>query len=570
MLRAVRERILKAAIATALLALALAPLPAAADELVVGVVRDQDGAVVAGAPVTALDARGGALGRDRTAADGTFAIAAAQRPAALLIAPADAESLRLPLAVGEQPVAAIVRRHRAADAVPSVADVAALPAGSLAALADAVPYRIASPNAISERYLARGQGVVLIEGVPFYRRSDGADATGLLPAHAAGALTVRDPLEAPWYGDRAGGGVLDAGLFDRLDGARATDRDAALAPRAGSRALGFAAGDWEPDGRRELVAARATARVADADAAFLALAGTAPAARYAALAAELRRATQRVDLRARLDLSGDDGGLGAEDAAGRVDGLTLDAAGRGPGALALRARWRDEHGTIAGQADDHRDAALVLGTSRGSVVRLRAALALAYGRESGYEAPGSSATALLPSLGLEAPLGARWSARAGATASTLGTPGMALARASLVQAALAYADHRRLRAELLAYAERDAAPTARTRGLAASLGWELAPRLSLRAWAVRDGDQLDVTAAAYPGGPAYGQTQASTLRRELTWLTWDGPVRLDLLVRAGALEGGLRVPLGARSTLVLGSARTANGNRTFTAGLSGR
>ncbi len=546
----------------------LVPAPAGADELVVGVVRDQDGAVVSGAPVTALDARGRALGSDRSAADGSFAIAAARRPAALLVAPADAEPLRMGLTAEARPVVAIVRRHRAADAVPTAADVAALPAGALADLAAVVPYRIAFPSAVSDRYLARGSGVVLIEGVPFYRRSDGADATGLLPAHAAGALAVTDPLEAPWYGDRAGGGVLDAQLFDRLDDARLGDRDASL--RLGDPDQAFAAEDWEPDGRRALVAARAAARIGGASAAFLALAGDAPAAHYAALAADLGAATPRVDLRARLDLSRDDGGLGASDAAGAVEGLTLDAAGRGDDALALRLRWRDERGTIAGRADDHRDGALVLGTTRGGAVRVQAAVALAYGREAGYDVPAASAVALLPALSLEAPLGARWTARAGTAGSTLGTPGTALARASLAQAGLAYADHHRLRAELLAYAERDADPSALTRGLAASLGWEVAPRLSLRSWAVRDGDALDATAAAYPGGPAFSQTQTRGLRRDLVWLTWDGAARLDLLVRAGALEGGLRAPLGPRCTLGLGSARAANGVRSFTLSLSAR
>ena len=92
-----------------------------------------------------------------------------------------------------------------------------------------LPYRVAFPTTISDRWLARGRGVTTVEGLPFYRRGDGGDATSLLPAHAFGALGVRDALQAPWYGDRAGGGVVDARLFDRADAVRATNRDAALA-----------------------------------------------------------------------------------------------------------------------------------------------------------------------------------------------------------------------------------------------------------------------------------------------------------------------------------------------------
>ena len=79
-LRHGREGFLKVALAAALDA---AALPAQADELLVGVLRDQDGTVVAGANVTAVDANGGVLSRDRSAADGTFALAAPSRPAAV-------------------------------------------------------------------------------------------------------------------------------------------------------------------------------------------------------------------------------------------------------------------------------------------------------------------------------------------------------------------------------------------------------------------------------------------------------------------------------------------------------
>ena len=73
-----REGFLKIGLLAALFA---CPFPAQADELVVGALRDQDGSVVAGAAVVALDAGGSVLARDRSAADGTFALTAPSRPA---------------------------------------------------------------------------------------------------------------------------------------------------------------------------------------------------------------------------------------------------------------------------------------------------------------------------------------------------------------------------------------------------------------------------------------------------------------------------------------------------------
>ncbi|HYZ17725.1 MAG TPA: carboxypeptidase-like regulatory domain-containing protein, partial [Candidatus Acidoferrum sp.] len=169
--------------------------PAAADELLVGAVRDQDGSVVAGARVTALDSTGKTLASDRTAADGTFAIATGSLAATLVVAPDDADVLRLTVSDPTRPFAAIVQRHRAADLQPDAADLAALPNGSLIGLATVTPYRTASKQTLSDLGLSLGEGVVSIEGLPFYRRSDGADASTLLPSHATGALALQSPLD---------------------------------------------------------------------------------------------------------------------------------------------------------------------------------------------------------------------------------------------------------------------------------------------------------------------------------------------------------------------------------------
>ncbi|MEA2690037.1 MAG: hypothetical protein QOD51_2644 [Candidatus Eremiobacteraeota bacterium] len=212
----------------------------------------------------------------------------------------------------------------------------------------------------------------------------------------------------------------------------------------------------------------------------------------------------------------------------------------------------------------------MLGTSRGNVVRATAALALAYGNEHSYDLGSRDGFALLPSLSLDAPLGRSWSLHAGAAESTVGTFGFGLGRASLAEAGIAYADHRRLRAEVVAYAESITTPSSMNRGLGASLGWEIAPRLSLRAWSLRDMDTLDAATAPYPGGPLQTFTTRERFDRDVVWLTWDAPARFDLLVRGGVLEGSVRVPVGRRYALTLGSFVRRDATRAFSAGLVAR
>jgi hypothetical protein len=566
-----REGFLKIALAALLGTSALCGTlgPARADELVVGALRDQDGAVVSGAAVTAVDGRGAVLARDRSAADGTFALSAPAHPAAVLVVADDAEPMRIAVPADGTPLTGIVRRHRATDLVPSVADLAALPAGSPGDAAGIVPYRVAFPGTVSDRWLARGRSATTVEGLPFYRRGDGADLTTLLPSHAFGALDVRDALQSPWYGDRAGGGRIDFRLFDRYDAARASSRDAAL--EVGRNPAVLAATSWDPGGERRLIAARANQTYGPVRAAFVALAGESPDGHYAGAGLDLRAALRAYDVAAHAGLTADDASLGGTRDDGTVTDVVLDAAGRGPNAIALRARYRFERGALGSTEAQHHDAALVLGTTRGNVVRATAALALAIGDEQSYDIGASAhGTALLPSLALDAPLGANWKLHAGAGASTLGTPGYAVARSSLGEASIAYTDRRRLRAEFVAYTEGNIAPSAVNRGFGASLGWEIAPRLSLRAWALRDGDSLDATALTYPGGPVQEIQIRRRFNRDVVWLTWDAPARFDVLIRGGALEGNVRLPLGARYALTAGSYLGRNAKRALSLGLVAR
>ncbi len=206
-----------------------------------------------------------------------------------------------------------------------------------------------------------------------------------------------------WYGDRAGGGVVDARLFDREDAARLTDRDAAFS--FGRDPTGLVATSWDADGERRLVAVRGGGDLGPVHATVVALAGDAPGTHYEGAGLELHTATQRTDLAARFDLTATNSdALNGSLDDGSVAEAVLDASGRGPDAIALRLRWRDERGNLGDAASEHRDGALVLGTTRGNVVRVTTAVALAYGADLPYQAPSGSGFAVLPSIDANASL----------------------------------------------------------------------------------------------------------------------------------------------------------------------
>jgi hypothetical protein len=558
-----------AALAFVLVVLLVAGARAWAGELVVGALRDQDGRPVAGARVVGLDAAGAVVGRDRSASDGTFALDVSTRPARLDIRADDTDPRRVTVPASG-PVIAILRRHRAVDLVPGVADLAALPAGDLASLASVAPERFTGYGAISDAGLGGGYGAVTIAGLPFYRRGDGADGTNLLPDHATGSLTLTDPLQAAWYGDRAGGGVVDADPFDRQDDLRVTDRNGVLA--GGNDPTAIVATSWDPDGVRQLAGVRASTALGPVQASFVAVAGTSPEADYSGLGIDLRGATENLDLGAHVALTRD-AAVPTYDAAftpdvGSVAEADLDASGRGPDAIAVRLRWRDEEDDYDDGSGGHDDGALVIGTTRGTTVRTTIAVALAYGSDTSGEYR-ESGLAVLPSLSVLAPLDADWTLHAGLGDSTIGTPGTAIARNALGEAGISYADHRRLLGDVFAFADGADDPHTLVRGYAASLGWELVPLLSLRGWAASDGDVMQMLLPAYNGGPLTPSAVDRDVRRQLLWLTWDAPVRVDLLIRNGALEGAVRVPLSARYAIDIGSARRGP-TRVLSVGITGR
>jgi len=227
------------------------------------------------------------------------------------------------------PIAAIVRRHRAVDLVPSVADVAALPAGELSSVAEIVPYRISFPGSITDRWLALGRGATTIEGLPFYRRGDGADATSP-PARARLRRPGRDRSARRDLVRRPG-----RWRHHRRAAVRSRRRPAPHRSRCGvlvrARPVGLVATSWDADGERSLVAVRGSGQLGPLQATVVALAGDAPGTHYNGAGLDLHTATQRTDFAARFDLTETNAdALSASPDNGSVAEALLDASGTRP------------------------------------------------------------------------------------------------------------------------------------------------------------------------------------------------------------------------------------------------
>jgi hypothetical protein len=548
---------------------------ARADSLVTGAIRDQAGAAIAGARVTAYDAAGHAVGTDVAIVDGTFAIAARAPAVQVAIACDYCRSVRRTLETG-QPVVVIVQRFLAVTASgPAAADLRALPYRSAADIAPLQPFTIVNGQRISDRGLSY-EGAVLVDGLPFYRAADADDLSRLVPAHAVAGFAAASPLNAPVYGGYAGAGIYDVRLSDpdlstsRIDTGDASD----IVAHAQTPSLdaGYAASSDSADDRQAASAGAtlpfASGRLSfDAvDLADLATHGSGVGLRYAT---DSRRFATEAAVSATQS-----------DAASLLTANAL-VRSRGPlqweyGVRAMRAT-----STFDAAAGSQFDAALYVRAARQTrVSRLSATLAVDRGDDASIAsvANGSRGTALIGSLADDLSLGSRWSAHTGAVSnqriptfaelSAAAPLTVATNRTVLFEESVTYTDLRRMRLTALAYTQRaTGSATQHVNGIGLDGAWQIAPELSLRTWALR-GNSSSISSAE--PGPPYDSHElpdvASAPTRGLLWLSYEKGIRFDALVRGGALEGDVRIPLGAYA-FSIGTAIEA-GKRVTTFGLS--
>jgi len=567
---------LKAAAGVGTLLGLFALVPASADTLLTGAIRDQDGVAVAGARVTAYDAAGKRAGTDIALSDGTFAIAAGAPAAEVGVACDYCRSVRVAVERG-LPVVVIVERFAAlTQSGPSAADIGALPYRSAADAASLRPFTVVSGDRFSDRGLGY-EGAVLVDGLPFYRAADADDLSRLVPAHATAALASASPLEAPVYGGYASAGVYDVRLRDPDRSTSGFDLGEAsdISVRGGMPdvAAGYAASSDAGDDR-QAASIDATIPFAGGRLAFdgANLADLAQHASGAGLsyATDSRRFTTAVALSA------------TQSDAASLATASAFVRGRGPlqweyGARAMRAT-----SGLFGAAGAQFDAALYARAARETgMSRLSTTLALDRGSDSGLAAAsGLRGTALVGSLADDVRIGSRWSVHAGlvssqriptfAELSTAAPIALAADRSLLFEQSVDYSDLRRLRLTAIAYTQRTAnASTQHVGGVGINAAWQIAPRLALRTWILRGNrSSAPATDPRAPYAPEVLAGTASALTRQLIWLTYEKTgVRFDALIRGGPLEGDVRIPLDARAAFSIGRA-VYSGRRVTTFGLA--
>jgi len=227
-------------------------LPADAQvSLVVGSVRDQHGAAIQGAAVSAQQASGRPV-TALTEADGTFALHGegieAVRIACRYCAPG-----RFAVRNGE-PVVAIVRRYDALESdSPSTGDLANLPYAHVESTMALRPFTLLSQsthvypgNAISDRGLQSSGSLLVDNGAANYDIVAGLSPYSAIPAGYEQAGDVEGAADAFLYGDQAGGGTVELQPFSAGSDLQLASigRDAIVRAQVGTDTSSIALGSY--------------------------------------------------------------------------------------------------------------------------------------------------------------------------------------------------------------------------------------------------------------------------------------------------------------------------------------
>lgn len=196
---------MKRALVLPALLLTLAAVPA---PLVVGAVRDQAGAPIAGALVASGDAS------TTTAADGTFALEA-RSVTSLRITCAFCKPLEVSVRQDE-PVVAIVQRYTAlSEKSPSAHDIRSLPYSRAESAVSLRPFTVLTdtraflPGArIADRWASAQGGAVVDDGIPDYDIAANVSMLRALPRFDLKNADVFSAGQSAYNGDQAAGGIF--------------------------------------------------------------------------------------------------------------------------------------------------------------------------------------------------------------------------------------------------------------------------------------------------------------------------------------------------------------------------
>jgi hypothetical protein len=581
-----------------------APLPGAAADLaplVVGSVRDQQGAAVDGALIRAFDAQGSPVGSGRSDRAGTFAVPLSGQASRVDVSCRHCRLVSVS-AQGDEPLAVIVERFTALESdVPEARDLSALPYQRIGDDLGLMPFVIPSADGdeVSELGLNHGQGLVLDDGAPAYDLSTGKSGLADFPGRYVRQISVIDPSHAFEYGSYAGGGTF---ALDQLDPQESfVSGDAGQAPSfAVEPSLGvlFPAVGVSNDGTLQR---RADFDVDEPFAGGVLRTGLTEAdefdqpGEYGTRAFDLARidyatASRRYRTFVDLDASGSQVTQGAA-APTDYRASYLYGAFRlehpGPVSWTAGATLSSQSGlwtqsgsypfAVSGNVTSQ--TAFVEAQSDGSVGGFFAGLGLARERDAQTTDAGApfagDQSALLPSLQGHLSLGGPFSLRAGVSTS-LNVPtllysyadvppqgSLVIERGKLQEAGLDYDAGGRLRVETVAFREdlRNI-DDQRLVGIGASIVWQVAPDLSLRAWSLRD------SPLGFENNEA--PIVSPTLSRAVLWATYESPsgIRFDAIAHRDVnsqqvteLDGDALLPIWPRVSLDLGTFRRSDGRR---------
>jgi hypothetical protein len=559
----------------ALLFLSLSSVAAGAELLsptlfVVGSVRDQAGESP-DAEVEISDAASKTIAFGHTKADGTFAIGIQGQPSEVTVRCRFCAVTRARIGQAA-PLVIIVRRYVAiSQSLPNQDDLAALPYSDLGSALALAPYvlpivRGTTVSDNSDRGLDRGKGLIIENGVPLYNPATGRSGIQDMPAHYASASGMQGPENAFLYGGYAAGGTFDitsrtqepaVALEEGLEPALAVHGhfDGAFADAGISK---NAYGDVR---KRIDVAYDTDFRGGRLD---VSGAGGSVGLERIAYATSSRkyRTFAQVSVNNMLNANGSLAHFQIEHPATVT--LTYGASARQINAedsLTLsNAHIADDRAYVQAKGGNER-ASFNVGASLARIGATNAS--------SGIKGHGDAQTGQF-SLGGQMHLGSFFRIEADACASAR-APTLyemnaqaqlnTLEKSRLLQTAFSYEDARRVRMEVVVFREAlsDLLVRQSTRGVGASLAWQLAPLVTFRVWSLHnvapDGDQID-------SSPAYTLVGSG---RSVLWSTYENPfgARFDMIVHrdtftTGAvvgMDGDVLLPLSPSMKLAAGSYR---------------
>jgi hypothetical protein len=586
--------------------------------LVVGAVRDRDGRPVAGAVVRALDRDGKPAGSASTDNAGTFAVPVA-RPAARLevecryCAP---RQVAVPAAgASSEPLIVIVTLYGAlAEPGLSQRDYQVLPYRRPSDSLGLVPYLVATQplgpygGSVSDRGLNLGYALVLDQGAPTNDLAGQTNAFATVPGRAVQRVDLAPASDAYRYGDYAGGGTFVLDDLGDAPGALALDSGVDGAFAAYRRLGGFAPSLAESrDDTDGVVRQRAGLDYEGAFAGGVLRVGAVASDQtpqddtpqsgvwgsllHAAYATASRRYRTFADAAASQ--------IGMQDAAAYGAANSMSSAVVGslrvehPAAVmtAFGVAGQLYTGTYAVPVAGSLDARLgggvgyveaSGGNARASFDAGLSLSQLALQSSEGGRRQSDALNALLPSLGGRYALGGGFALRA-SISDSFRTATLAqllvmpsdqrdpFERGSLVDAGIGYDDGRRFRLDGMLFRENLTGFVNRTTtGVGASLAWQVAPLISLRAWTLNDSaDQYTLPLPYLPAAPL-------ALSRGVVWASYANPnaLRLDVILRRSVtlgpaetdLDGDVVLPLARGFALTAGTSRV-RGTRTFYAGV---